>query len=648
MKTTLKRGYGRGAAFNGNGRAVLPPETVVASPPVTRYRQPPPPRRSVGGILARAFAWVLVAALTAGAGVAGGAYLYVHDAVEEVSAQTPEVRLAAEELDIALPGQPAIALVIGYDRRAGDEEAGIGTRSDTMMLLRADPLKNAVSMLSFPRDLVVEIRCPGEAPRVARINAAYEDCGTRGALETVRALTGLPVNYLVTVNFRGFTQVVANLGGVWIDVDRRYFNDNSAGATGYASIDLQPGYQKLNGQQALDFVRYRHTDSDLFRIARQQLFVKSFRAQVAANFSVTSLPSILRIVTSNVEVGQAGGPLSVRTLLSYGLFLHQLPNGRFFQSKVEELQEHDNFDLSAPPAAISAAVNEFVNPDVEAGEKATVTALGLKPKKPQAPPPAETTLVVLNGNGVPGAAADTSWQFRERGYVTLDPPNGLAADAPSHDYFRSKVYFAPDEEGAEAAARAIEPLVGEADVEPLPFDPHLRDRAGEAMVTVVIGQQFGGTLAPAPVDKTPQRQDPQVAERRDVTEPLAREAQKQVPFPVLVPTVLEETSTPAADTPLRVYEIAGRKTVRFTFATGASDYWGIQMVRWPQAPALKGPTRKVTLKGRTYDLHYVGPRLQMVVLRENRTTYWVVNTLRNALSNETMLEIAQGLKPLDG
>jgi len=645
MKTTLKRGIGRGAAGNRNGRAVLPPNGR-AKPPVTRYRQPEPPRRGFVSFLARAFAWTLICVATAAIGVGGGAYLFLHHAVEEVSAQTPEVRIAAEQLDIALPGQPAIALVIGYDRRAGDEEAGIATRSDTLMLMRADPLTNAVSMLSFPRDLVVDIHCPGEPVKTLRINAAYEECGTRGALETVRTLTGLPINYLVTVNFRGFTQVVANLGGVWIDVDRRYFNDNSQGGERYASIDLQPGYQKLNGQQALDFVRYRHTDSDLFRIARQQLFVKSFRAQVAANFGVTSLPGILRVVTDNVEVGQAGGPLSVRTLLSYGLFLHQLPGGRFFQSKIEDLQEHPNYDLSASRETIQAAVNEFLNPDVEAGEKATATALGLKPKGPQAPPPAQTTVVVLNGNGVPGAAADTSWQFKERGYVTLSPPNGLAADAPSHDYYRSKIYFDPGQEGAEAAARKIEGLVGDADVEALPMDMHLRERAGDAMVTVVIGQEFGGTLAPAPVDKTPQKQDPVVTERPDLTEPLAREAQGQVPFPVLVPTVLEQTSRPSSSTPLRVYEIAGRKTARFTFVTGASEYWGIQMVRWPQAPALADPTRKVTLKGRTYDLHYVGPRLNMVVLRENKTTYWVVNTLRNTLSNETMLEIAQGLKPL--
>jgi LCP family protein required for cell wall assembly len=641
MKTTLKRGIGRGAAVHRNGRAVLPPQVRA---PISRYRQPPLPRRSLAGLFVRAFLWLLVAALTTATGVAGGAYLYAQHTVDELAPVSAEVREAAEELDIALPGQAAIGLVIGYDRRAGPEGEALGARSDTLMLLRADPLTNSVSMLSFPRDLVTEIRCPGRPPHQARINSAYEDCGTRGSLETVRALTGLPINYLITINFRGFTQLVANLGGVWVDVDRRYFNDNQQGGERFATIDLQPGYQKLNGQQSLDFVRFRHTDSDLFRIARQQLFVQALRAQVASSFSLKSLPRVLRVLTDNVEVGQAGGTLSLRTLLSYALFAHQLPGGRFFHSRFDDqLQEGAEFDLRAPRESIQAAVNDFVNPDVDAGEKATVAALGLKPKKAQAPPPAATTLVVLNGNGVPGAAADTSWQFRERGYVTLDPPNGLPADAPSHEYYRSKVYFDPEQPGAEAAAGAIEPLVGEADVEPMPLDVSPLSNGG--MVVVVVGQQFGGTIAPAPVDKTPKRQKPEVAERRDLTLPLVREAQAKVSFPVLVPRVLEKTSTPARNTPVRVYRIAGREAVRFTFATGASDYWGIQMVRWAQAPALAGPTRKVTLKGRRYDLYYTGSKLHMVVLRAHKTTYWVVNTLRNELSNETMLAIARGLRP---
>ena len=87
--------------------------------------------------------------------------------------------MAAKRLDIALPGQPATALVVGYDRRAG-EGKGTQSRSDTMMLVRADPGTKTISLLSFPRDLFVEIHCPGERPFRGRINEAYANAARRG------------------------------------------------------------------------------------------------------------------------------------------------------------------------------------------------------------------------------------------------------------------------------------------------------------------------------------------------------------------------------------------------------------------------------------------------------------------------------------
>src|SRR5439155_871137 len=97
-------------------------------------------------------------------------------------------------------------------------------------------------------------------------------CNARGTLDTVQKLTGVAVNYLITVDFHGFKLLVNKLHGVYADVDHRYLNTHG-GPYGYATINLHPGYQKLDGQEALDFVRFRHTDSDLYRVARQQLFL---------------------------------------------------------------------------------------------------------------------------------------------------------------------------------------------------------------------------------------------------------------------------------------------------------------------------------------------------------------------------------------
>ncbi len=73
MKTTLKRGMGRGAAVNGNGRAVYPP---AVAPPMRRYRQPPPAERSFARVVGKVFLWVVVLALMGAGGVAGGTYLF--------------------------------------------------------------------------------------------------------------------------------------------------------------------------------------------------------------------------------------------------------------------------------------------------------------------------------------------------------------------------------------------------------------------------------------------------------------------------------------------------------------------------------------------------------------------------------------------
>src|SRR4051794_35349931 len=224
MRTTLKRGVGRGATVNGNGHAVLPPDALSA---ISRYRQPPPPPRRRTTLVGRILLWVVLILAMVGGGLLGGAYLFFHESVAATRPHSKDVKSAQPVLDkLPSPHEATIALLLGYDHRAG-EEGGLPSRSDTLMLLRADPQTKSVSMLSFPRDLLAEIHCPGRAPFLDRINAAYADCGSVGTLETVKNLTGLPINYLITVNFRGFKQIVNRLGGVWVDVDRRYYNKNT-------------------------------------------------------------------------------------------------------------------------------------------------------------------------------------------------------------------------------------------------------------------------------------------------------------------------------------------------------------------------------------------------------------------------------------
>jgi LCP family protein required for cell wall assembly len=645
MRTTIKRGLGRGSAVNGNGRPVLPPGTLS---PITIYRQPEPPRRSRWATARVVLLYVFVALLMSSSAVAGGLYLWVHEeVVGAVAVRSLDVKKAAERLDIPVADQPTNALIVGYDARKGPD-TGTPPRSDTIMLVRADPVAKSISLLSFPRDLVVDVTCPGKPTYRGRINEAYTECGTRGSLETVRKLTGLPINYLITVNFKSFRQLVDAMGGVWVDVDRRYFNDRG-GPGGFATINLHPGYQRLGGYQALDYVRFRHTDSDFSRIARQQLFLKALKAQVRSEFSAVKLPKLVHTVTSNVEVGVGGNkPLTVSTLVSYALFAYGLPPGHFFQSKIDGLEGYA--ELTTATENIQRAVQEFSHPDVESPEKATVVALGETKKakaKKKAPPPGDTSITVLNGNGITGSASTASYLLSQRGYSMIFPPDGKPANAPNWDFFETRVAYDPAQPRSKEAARKVATLFATEDV--IAQTPKLAALANGAMLTVIVGQTFHGTITAAPVDKTPKRQPPYVTPGAEHSLALLRERAKKLPFPLMVPTVIERNSIIDRERPIRLYRIGPddkHKTIRLTYRTGASEYWGVQMTDWEDAPVLSERNFVRSIGGRRYELHYTGPKLHMVVLRQGGATYWVVNTVLDALSNETMLAIAKGLKPL--
>ena len=96
----------------------------------------------------------------------------------------------------------------------------------------------------------------------------------------VKELTGLPINHVVNVDFLGFVRAVDAIDCVYVDVDRRYYHSNAESTEEYAEINVQPGYQLLCGKKALQYVRYRHTDTDLVRAARQQDFISAARQRV--------------------------------------------------------------------------------------------------------------------------------------------------------------------------------------------------------------------------------------------------------------------------------------------------------------------------------------------------------------------------------
>jgi len=243
---------------------------------------------------------VLVVFFTATA-VASGVLLEVHqDATIVAGASTP-IPGVKNVLDEVPAGDPQTILLLGSDRRYGDGKDN-PPRSDTIIVVRLDPDKNATAVMSLPRDLKVTI--PGHG--TDKVNGAYHLGGPKLTVKTVRALLGIPIHHVINVNFGGFSRAVNRLGCVYADVDRRYFNDNARGEN-YATIDLRAGYQKLCGQDALDYVRYRHEDSDFVRAARQQEFLRQAKEQIGLGKLFGDRRELLRIFGAYTQTDIADG-----------------------------------------------------------------------------------------------------------------------------------------------------------------------------------------------------------------------------------------------------------------------------------------------------------------------------------------------------
>ncbi|MDX6540442.1 MAG: polyisoprenyl-teichoic acid--peptidoglycan teichoic acid transferase, partial [Gaiellales bacterium] len=203
-------------------------------------------------------------------------------------------RIDAQTRAALVPGgsllsDPSTTLVLGSDRRS---TTGPG-RSDSILLVRVDPARNRIAELSIPRDLRVTI--PGHGDD--RINVAYALGGPALAIRTVQALTGIPINHVVLVDFSGFRDLVDALGGVTIDNPEKVISN---------SFDGHPwrfgrGRLHLDGRHALAYARVREntanpSDNDLTRGLRQQRVLQSIAHGLASPETLFHLPSVGRSI----------------------------------------------------------------------------------------------------------------------------------------------------------------------------------------------------------------------------------------------------------------------------------------------------------------------------------------------------------------
>jgi LCP family protein required for cell wall assembly len=283
--------------------------------------------------------------------------------------QNKPVQVAANVLPQAAGGEPETLLLVGNDERRHTTTAPVLPHSNEMLLVRIDPSKPTISMLSIPRELWVPFTRLNGQVEENRINSAYtfgyEESGktTSGGVklmvETLTKDIGLTPNLVFVTNFKRFKRAVDEMGCVYMTVDKPYHHVNEPGGEQYFEINLQPGYQRLCGQEALEFVSNRHESTSLDRDARDQRFLLNVKAQYGPTL-VENREKFEHIVGKAVEtdVQTEGQVLQLLELLveSAGKPVRQVP---FHATPCDGTCPSG--DLTATPQQIEEAAHSFLN-----------------------------------------------------------------------------------------------------------------------------------------------------------------------------------------------------------------------------------------------------------------------------------------------
>ncbi len=249
-------------------------------------------------LYARVIIIAVASIILAGALGAGGFFIYVNSVNRTIgSMNTAEIENILTPLES--PEEPVTILILGRDSRDTESERG---RADTIMLLYLDPGRNTGSLLSIPRDTLVEIPGYGDD----KINAAYAYGGEELMVKTVTDFLHVEINHYVTLDFEGFVQLVDALGGVDVEIDRPQVDPKSG-------ANFSPGNHHLTGEQALAYSRSRSTESgDIGRIQLQQhLFRELVRQKLNVKY-MSNIPYYFNILIENTRTD-----LDVLTILKY-------------------------------------------------------------------------------------------------------------------------------------------------------------------------------------------------------------------------------------------------------------------------------------------------------------------------------------------
>jgi polyisoprenyl-teichoic acid--peptidoglycan teichoic acid transferase len=552
--------------------------------------------------------------------VAGGSYLWFRGQVKQANERVdPEVLPVLAEkpsstiVTVPEPGSPSAMnlLVLGSDRRPDEDDSA--ARSDTIILVHVDPDNDYLSMLSLPRDLRVDV--PGYGPN--KLNFSFHAGGPALTIRTVEQVTGVDINHYVEVSFDAFKDITDSLGGVYVDVDQRYYNDNP----NFELIKLSPGYQLLHGEDALDFVRYRHDlNLDFGRMERQQQFMSAMREQAMGWDLPIKLPGLVSSLFKNVATD-----LDANEVLKLAYWAVKLDGNRMRRiSLIGDAEEVDGVAyVLATDNAIANAVGSFLTlPGMTASTtKPTSTTTTTATEVPDL---AGIEMDIMNGNGRTGEAGAAGEWLSDMGATVVTVGN--AEETVGETVVRYG-------ENMSAAAKKVAKALG--------VSTDWSDSVKR--VTLVLGEDF---QLPREYALPP---DPNTISAAGGWKKMAKEIPFAIEGPAYIPSGYYFVEKQPVNAPTYDIEVGGHGEPAFKMlyrlkqhGEWTDQYMGLMETTWLDAPAAsKG--REVEYEGRT--LTIVGPadKVDRIWWKENGVLYWVSNTLFHLLSQDELLAVAQSM-----
>ena len=327
-------------------------------------------------------------------------------------------------------------MILGVDCREDD----VG-RSDTMMVTAVDMDQKKAALLSVPRDTRVKIDGYG----YEKINHAYAYGGHKLSQNAIENLLGVSIDHYILIDTKAFERIIDAIGGIDINVEKRMYYEDPWDDNGGLVIDLYPGEQHLDGQKAIQYVRYRDGEGDIGRIGRQQHFIKAVLAKVISPEMLPRLPKLVEEVSSAIKTDMSLAELlefanTMKSVHDNGLTAQMVPGQPAYIDDVSYwipditdlralLASELGSNLTAEASDKAQADENAYMDDLPKGLKLTaakssgklVTANSDEAKtddNDEEPlKPDEISVMVINDSGINGAGARVASILQSKGFI---------------------------------------------------------------------------------------------------------------------------------------------------------------------------------------------------------------------------------------